>query len=100
LLRCAQYAKYVLPGTLGSSEQSSALHYRMEPHLRRVEMWIFGIIGGFIIGFIASQLILMVVLSGSRHLALQENPKLKTLAGLFGISIMLAGAYADYIVAT
>ena len=63
-------------------------------------MWIVGIIGGLIIGFIASQLVLMVVLSSGRHLALKENPKLKTLAGLFGISIMLAGAYAGYIVTT
>jgi len=63
-------------------------------------MWILGIAGGLIVGFIASQIILTLLYSGGRHLAIKENKNLRIISGLFGILIMFSGAYVGYLIAS
>ena len=51
---------------------------------------------GFLVGFLGGQFSLMLVLSGGRHLALRERPKLKFWLGIFNLLIAISGAYIGY----
>ena len=59
-------------------------------------MGILGALAGFVLGFVAGQLLLLLLFAGGRHLIVAQKPQLKVWAGLLVLILAFFGGYIGY----
>ncbi len=60
-------------------------------------MGFVGAIVGFVLGFLAGQFVLTLILAGGRHLYVRENPSIWIWLGFLNLVIASLGAWLGYL---